>query len=69
MSFNTRQNPSLVLVQPKKTRPYIAERLLMGGKESNQTNTHPTVQEVFHVYLNKFENVVTHLYLVIFGNI
>ena len=30
--------PSLVLVQPRKTRPYITERLLMGRKESNQTN-------------------------------
>ena len=27
--------PSLVLVQPRKTRPYITERLLMGRKESN----------------------------------
>ena len=27
-----------------------------------------TIQEVFHVYLNKFENVVTHLFLVILGN-
>ena len=26
------------------------------------------IQEVFHVYLNKFENAVTHLFLVIFGN-
>ena len=26
------------------------------------------LQEVFHVYLNKFENVVTNLFLVIFGN-
>ena len=25
--------PSLVLVQPRKTRPYITERLLMGRKE------------------------------------
>ena len=32
-------NPSLVLVQPRKTCPYIAERLLMGRKESNQTKT------------------------------
>ena len=24
------------------------------------------IQEVFHVYLNKFENAVTHLFLVIF---
>ena len=30
--------PSLVLVQPRKTRPYITEKLLMGRKESNQTN-------------------------------
>ena len=28
-------NPSLVLVQPRKTRPNITERLLMGCKESN----------------------------------
>ena len=26
------------------------------------------IQEVFHVYLNKFENAVTNLFLVIFGN-
>ena len=31
-------NPSLVLVQPRKTCPYVTERLLMGRKESNQTN-------------------------------
>ena len=31
-------NPSLVLVQPRETPPYITERLLMGCKESNQTN-------------------------------
>ena len=30
--------PSLVLVQPRKTRPCLNERLLMGHKESNQTN-------------------------------
>ena len=32
-------NPSLVLVQPRKTHPFITERLLMGRKESNQTKT------------------------------
>ena len=26
------------------------------------------LQEVFHVYLNKFENAVTHLFRVILGN-
>ena len=30
-------DPILVLVQPRKTHPYITERLLMGHKESNQT--------------------------------
>ena len=30
-------NPSLVLVQPRKTCPYITERFLMGRKESKQT--------------------------------
>ena len=30
-------NPSLVLVQPRKTRPCLTERLLMARKESNQT--------------------------------
>ena len=30
----------LVLVEPRETRPYITERLLMGREESNQTK-HP----------------------------
>ena len=30
-------NPSLVLVQPRKTHPFIFERLLMGRREPNQT--------------------------------
>ena len=38
VSLSKNINPSLVLVQPRKTRPFIAERLLMGRKESNQTN-------------------------------
>ena len=32
-------NPSLVLLQPRKSRPFITERLLMGRKESNQTKS------------------------------
>ena len=40
MFVGTQKNrPSLVLVKPSKTRPYITERLLMGRKESNQTKT------------------------------
>ena len=30
---------SLVLVQPRKTSPFLTERLLMERKESNQTKT------------------------------
>ena len=38
VSLSKNINPSLVLVQPRKTCPYITERLLMVHKESNQTN-------------------------------
>ena len=41
VSLSKNINPSLVLVQPRKTRPFITERLLMGRKESNQTNKKP----------------------------
>ena len=36
VSLSKNINPSLVLVQPKRTRPFITERL--GRKESSQTN-------------------------------
>ena len=38
VSLSKNINPSLVVVQPRKTRLFITERLLMGRKESNQTN-------------------------------
>ena len=39
-SFKARHiYPSLVPVQPRKTRPCLNERLLMGRKESNQNQT------------------------------
>ena len=38
VSLSKNINPSLVLVHPRKTCPFITERLLMGLKESNQTN-------------------------------
>ena len=38
VSLSKNINPSLVLVQPRKTRPFITERWLSGRKESNQTN-------------------------------
>ena len=38
VSLSKNINPSLVLVQPRKTCPFITDRLLMGRKELNQTN-------------------------------
>ena len=38
VSLSKNISPSLVLVQPRKTFPFITERLLMGRKESNLTN-------------------------------
>ena len=37
VSLSKNVNPRLVLVQPRKTRPFITERLLVGRQESNQT--------------------------------
>ena len=37
VSLSKNINPSLVLVQPRKTRPFITERLLMERKYLNQT--------------------------------
>ena len=48
VSLSKNINPSLVLVQPRKTRPFITERLLMGRKESNQTNKQTKV----HSFVN-----------------
>ena len=42
VSLSKNINPSLVLVQPRKTPPYITERLLMGRKESNQAKKNKT---------------------------
>ena len=38
LSLSKNINPSLVLVQPRKTRLFITARLLMGRRDSNQTN-------------------------------
>ena len=46
VSLSKNINPSLVLVQPRKTRPFITERLLMGCKESNQTNKQTSMQSM-----------------------
>ena len=46
-------NHSLVLVQLRKTRPYITERLLMGHKESNQTN-----KNICYIYSYALQNTL-----------
>ena len=38
VSLSKNINPSFVLVQPRKTHLFITERLMMGRKESIQTN-------------------------------
>ena len=52
VSLSKNINPSLVLVQPRKTRPFITERLLMGRKESNKNK---------QTYLNIFFSETTGL--------
>ena len=51
VSLSKNINPSLVLVQPRKTRLFITERLLMGRKESNQTNKVLFNEELFRVVI------------------
>ena len=45
VSLSKYVNPSLALFQPRKTRLFITERLLMGRKESNQTNKDQTAPD------------------------
>ena len=49
VSLSKNINPSLVLVQPRKTRPSITGRLLMGHKKSNQTNKGIAICIVIHL--------------------
>ena len=49
VSLSKNINPSLVLVQPRKTRPFITERLLMGRKELNQTNQKQCINSFTYV--------------------
>ena len=47
VSLSKNGNPSLVLVQPRNTCPFMTERLLMGHKESNQTKTNQRISNYF----------------------
>ena len=45
VSLSKNIDPSLVLVLHRKTRRFITERLLIGRKESNQTNNRNGLSE------------------------
>ena len=49
VSLSKNINPNLELVQPRKTRPFITEKLLMGRKESNQTKQKTKRQEFTNI--------------------
>ena len=58
--------PILVLVQPRKTRPFKTERSLMGCKESNQTNkqnNHSCTKHTISPYLDSHNHSYTHTIL------
>ena len=58
--LNKNINPSLVLVQPRKTCPFITKRLLMGHKESNQTKQ----RKLYDAYFpQKLEHIIYILVL------
>ena len=48
---------SLVLAQPRKARPCLTERLLMGGKESNQNKWY---DQLLPQYLMNLFNTLLH---------
>ena len=52
VSLNKKINPSLVLVQPRKTCLFITGRLLIDRKESNQTK-----QYMFKMFLSIMQAV------------
>ena len=57
LSLSKNINPSLVLVQPRKTSPFIIERLLIEHKESNQTKQ--TKQQFSRKCICKWRNSIS----------
>ena len=57
VSLSKNINPSLVLVQPWKTRPFITERLLMGRKESKQTNKKSALEILLPILCANVSNI------------
>ena len=61
VSLSKNINPSLEVDQPRKTCPFITERLLMGCKESNQTK-----QMVYRFYCMALFHSQTQRRMIIF---
>ena len=55
--------PSFVLVQPRNTRPFITEILLMGRKESNQTNKIVVCNQLLFKETASISDLYPHLYI------
>ena len=70
VSLRKNINPSLVLVQPRKTRPFITERLLMERKESNQTNKHRFYCNISFIHFTERNGnllLVTYYFSILLG--
>ena len=52
VSLSKNINPSLVLIQPRKTRLFTTERLLMGRKESNQIDKQKITFTVYVLFVH-----------------
>ena len=67
VSLSKNINLCLGLVQPRKTRPFITERLLMVRKEPNQTNKQTNKQtnnkQIWARYLNSVLNFCWAVYM------
>ena len=68
VSLSKNINPSLVLAQPRKTRPFLPERLLMGCKASNQTNIEATYAMVDLILIWQILDVLMRCMLLIIIN-
>ena len=71
VSLSKNINPSLVLVQPWKTRPFITERLLMGRKESNQTKIiviELLFEDDLQIYLHGYQSQKKYFYTMFSSN-
>ena len=65
MSLSKNIYPSLVLVQPRKTRPFLTERLLMGRKESNQTKKNHTEEKPYDRSVHTGEEPYIYEFIII----